>query len=203
MAATSHPLLGLNAALSSSCLMGCGPVSGPSSLKHNTYRVPSCSVTDARLATYPGRSSPSNVWNSPQSNTVSNLRPNRSSWKARRRAAALDVRNKSRQADNFLLCRPGAPVTKQEGDARAPPSRNGSLWAKQYWVAPLSLRTLVVDPASGLTLPIIPAIGEWVISLSIYRHDLSSDEPRSGSFDRSHRPCAINIYRQRNTYCRA
>ncbi len=30
--------------------MGCGPVSGPSSLKHNTYKVPSCTVTDARLA---------------------------------------------------------------------------------------------------------------------------------------------------------
>ena len=45
--------------------MGCGPVSGPSSLKHNTYRVPSCSVTAARLATYPSRSSPSKVWNSP------------------------------------------------------------------------------------------------------------------------------------------
>src|SRR6266540_5238077 len=59
--------------------MGCGPVSGPSSLKHNTYRVPSCSVTDARLATYPGRSSSSKVWNSPQSSTVSNLRPKRSS----------------------------------------------------------------------------------------------------------------------------
>src|SRR5258707_15269837 len=55
--------------------MGCGPVLGPSSLKHNTYRVPSCSVTDARLATYPGRSSPSKVWNSPQSSTVSTLRP--------------------------------------------------------------------------------------------------------------------------------
>src|SRR5215472_11615204 len=27
--------------------MGCGPVSGPSSLKHSTYRVPSCSVTGA------------------------------------------------------------------------------------------------------------------------------------------------------------
>src|SRR3989441_4118864 len=51
--------------------MGCGPVSGPSSLKHNTYRVPSCSVTDARLATYRVRSSPSKVWNSPQSSTVS------------------------------------------------------------------------------------------------------------------------------------
>ena len=75
MAATFHPVLGLNAALSSSWLTGCGPVSGPSSLKHNTYRVPSCLVTDARLATYPGRSSPSKVWNSPQSSTVSNLRP--------------------------------------------------------------------------------------------------------------------------------
>jgi len=76
MAATFHPVLELNAALSSFWLTGCGPVSGPSSLKHNTYRVPSCSVTDARLATYPGRSSPSNVWNSPQSSTVANLRPN-------------------------------------------------------------------------------------------------------------------------------
>src|SRR5262249_15623348 len=37
--------------------------------------IPSCSVTDARLAMYPGRSSTSKVWNSPQSSTVSKLRP--------------------------------------------------------------------------------------------------------------------------------
>src|SRR5215469_9935351 len=55
MAAILHPLPGLNAARSSSWPTGCGPASGPSSLKHNTYRVPPCSVTEARLATYPGR----------------------------------------------------------------------------------------------------------------------------------------------------
>src|SRR5215211_2558708 len=91
MAATFHPVPGLNAALSSSCLMGCGPGSGPSSRKHNTYRVPSCSVTDARLATYPGRSSPSKVWNSPQSSTVANLRPNRSSRNASATANSASI----------------------------------------------------------------------------------------------------------------
>src|SRR5262249_10077747 len=74
MAATLHPVLGplleSNAALSSFSLTGCGPVSGPSPLKHSIYRVPSRSVTDARLATYRGRSSLSQVWNSPQSSTV-------------------------------------------------------------------------------------------------------------------------------------
>jgi hypothetical protein len=33
------PIAGLNAALSSSRLTGCGPVSGPSSLKHRTYKT--------------------------------------------------------------------------------------------------------------------------------------------------------------------
>ena len=42
MVATLHPLLGLNAALSSSLMMGCGPVSGQSSLKHNTYSFRHC-----------------------------------------------------------------------------------------------------------------------------------------------------------------
>src|SRR5262245_946692 len=46
MAPTVHPLAGLNAAFSSCWLTGCGPVLSPSSLKHNTYRVPSCLVTD-------------------------------------------------------------------------------------------------------------------------------------------------------------
>jgi hypothetical protein len=32
--------------------MGCGPVSIPSSLEHNTYRVPPLLVTDTELATY-------------------------------------------------------------------------------------------------------------------------------------------------------
>ena len=91
MAATFHPLPGLNAVLSSSSRMGCGPVSGPSSLKHNTYRVPSCLVTDARFATYPGRSSPSKVWNSPQSSTVSNMRPKRSSWNASAAANSTSI----------------------------------------------------------------------------------------------------------------
>src|SRR6266480_261247 len=50
--------------------MACGPVSGPSSLKHNTCRVPSCSVTDAGLATYPGRSSPSKVWNTKRRDSI-------------------------------------------------------------------------------------------------------------------------------------
>src|SRR5580704_14948570 len=62
--------------------MGCGPMLGASSLKHNTYAVPAGWVADARLATYLGRSSPSQVWNSPQSSTVSNVRPNRSSSNA-------------------------------------------------------------------------------------------------------------------------
>src|SRR5215831_1307780 len=91
MAATFHPVLELNAALSSFWLTGCGPVSGPSSLKHNTYRVPPCSVTDAKLATYPGRSSPSKVWNSPLSSTVSNLRPRRSSWNASAAANSTSI----------------------------------------------------------------------------------------------------------------
>ena len=92
MAAIFHPLLGLNAALSSSWRMGCGPVSGPSSLKHNTYRVPSCLVTDARLATYRVRSSSSSkVWNSPQSSTVSNLRPKRSRWNASATANSTSI----------------------------------------------------------------------------------------------------------------
>src|ERR1051325_12208858 len=75
MATTFHPL---NAALNSSSLIGCGPVSGPSSLKQTTNTVPPGSVTDARLATYRVRSAASKVWNSPESSTVSNLRPKRS-----------------------------------------------------------------------------------------------------------------------------
>ncbi len=70
---------------------GCGPVSGPSSLKHNTYRVPPCSVTDARRAAYPGRSPPSKVWNSPQSSTVSKLRPKRSRWNASAAASSTSI----------------------------------------------------------------------------------------------------------------
>ena len=48
-------------------------------------------VTDARLATYPGRSPPSKVWNSPQSSTVSNLRPKRSSWTASATANSTSI----------------------------------------------------------------------------------------------------------------
>jgi hypothetical protein len=109
MAATFHPLLGLNAALSSCWLMGCGPVSGPSSRKHNTYRVPSCSVTDARLATYPGRSSPSKVWNSPQSSTVANLRPKRSSWNASTAANSTSIPRSSAFARAIASGSPPVP----------------------------------------------------------------------------------------------
>ena len=64
----------VNAARNSSCVTGWGPVSGPASLKQSRCTCPPRPVTDARLATYARRSSPSNVWSSPQSSTVSNTR---------------------------------------------------------------------------------------------------------------------------------
>jgi hypothetical protein len=47
-----HPELGVNGALNSCRLTGCGPaVSGSVSLKQRTYRCPPGLVTDARLKT--------------------------------------------------------------------------------------------------------------------------------------------------------
>ena len=66
-----------NAARSSSSLTGCGPGRGRRREAEHV-QVPPGRVTAARPATYSRRSSPSNVWNSPQSSTVSNARPSRS-----------------------------------------------------------------------------------------------------------------------------
>src|SRR4029077_7743864 len=53
MATTFHPWPGSNAARSSSWRTGWGPVSGPSSLKHNTYKVPSCVKAEGGIGPVP------------------------------------------------------------------------------------------------------------------------------------------------------
>ena len=95
MVMTLQPLRGLNAACNASRLTGCGPRSRPSSLKHSTSKVPSGAVTDARLATYRGRSSSSKVWNSPQSSTVSNARPKRCNLSASAARNSISIPRRS------------------------------------------------------------------------------------------------------------
>ena len=74
----------------------------------------------ARLATYPGRSSPSKVWNSPQSSTVLKLRPKRSRWNA---SAAANSSRSIPRSPPFLGRSPAPSQLRQRPEPAIPAGR--------------------------------------------------------------------------------